>query len=56
VYAEELRARLELAGIPTQIEARVQVGPFKTRQEADAAREKLRALGMETGILTAVKR
>ncbi|MDO8933749.1 MAG: SPOR domain-containing protein [Rhodocyclaceae bacterium] len=56
VNAEELRAKLELAGIPTQIEARVQVGPFKTRQEADAAREKLRALGMETGILTAVKR
>lgn len=54
--AEELRAKLELAGIPAQIEARVQVGPFKTRQEADLAREKLRALGMETGILTAIKR
>lgn len=54
--AEELRAKLELAGIPTQIEARVQVGPFATRQEADAAREKLRALGMEAGMLTAVKR
>lgn len=54
--AEELRAKLELAGIPTQIEARVQIGPFSTRQEADAAREKLRALGMETGILTAVRR
>jgi len=54
--AEELRAKLELAGIPTQIEARVQVGPFATRQEVDAAREKLRALGMEEGILTAIKR
>ena len=54
--AEELRAKLELAGIPAQIEARVQIGPFRTRQEADLAREKLRALGMETGILTAVKR
>lgn len=54
--AEELRAKLELAGIPSQIEARVQVGPFRTRQEADNAREKLRALGMETGILTALKK
>ncbi|HET7796604.1 MAG TPA: SPOR domain-containing protein, partial [Nevskia sp.] len=54
--AEDLRAKLELAGVPTQIEARVQVGPFPTREEADAAREKLRALGMETGILTAIKR
>lgn len=54
--AEELRAKLELAGVPAQIEARVQVGPFATRQEADAAREKLRALGLETGILTAIKR
>ena len=54
--AEELRAKLELAGIPSQIEARVQVGPFATRQEADVAREKLRAMGMETGILTAIKR
>jgi DedD protein len=54
--AEELRAKLELAGIPAHIEARVQVGPFATRQEADAAREKLRALGMDEGILTAVRR
>lgn len=54
--AEEFRAKLELAGVPAQIEARVQVGPFATRQEADAAREKLRALGLEPGILTAIKR
>jgi DedD protein len=54
--AEELRAKLEMAGIPSQIEARVQVGPFATREEADAAREKLRSLGMDTGILTAIKR
>lgn len=54
--AEELRAKLELAGIPAQIEARVQVGPFRSRAEADAAREKLRAMGMETGILTAIRR
>lgn len=54
--AEELRAKLELAGIPVQIEARVQVGPFKSREEAAAAREKLQALGMEPGILTAIRR
>jgi DedD protein len=54
--AEELRARLELNGIPAQIEARVQVGPFATREEADAARAKLRALGLEGGILTATRK
>ncbi|MDP2795108.1 MAG: SPOR domain-containing protein [Sulfurisoma sp.] len=54
--AEELRAKLELNGIPAQIEARVQVGPFKTREEADAAREKLRALGLDSGILTAIRK
>jgi len=52
--AEELRAKLELNGIPAQIEARVQVGPFKTREEAAAAREKLRAIGLDNGILTAI--
>lgn len=54
--AEELRAKLELAGIPAQIEARVQVGPFKTREEADAARQKLRAIGLDDGILTAIRK
>jgi len=54
--AEELRAKLELNGIPSQIEARVQVGPFKTREAAEAARDKLRALGMEPGVLVALKK
>ena len=54
--AEELRAKLELNGIPSQIEARVQVGPFKSREEAEAARTKLRALGMEPGVLVAIKK
>lgn len=49
-HAEELRARLMLNGIPSTLEARVQVGPFKTRAEAEAAREKLKALGVD-GIL-----
>ena len=39
------------AGIPATIEARVQVGPFKTRAEANAARAKLNALGIESVLL-----
>lgn len=54
--AEDLRAKLELNGIPSQIEARVQVGPFATRQEAEAAREKLRALGLDGGMLVAARK
>ena len=53
--AEELRAKLELNGIPSQIEARVQVGPFKDRQETERMREKLKQLGMEPGLVVAVK-
>lgn len=54
--AEDLKAKLELNHIPAQIEARVQVGPFKTRQEAEEARTKLAALGLEPGILVAQKK
>lgn len=54
--AEELRAKLELNGVPSQIEARVQVGPFRTRAEAEQMRDKLKQLGMETGMVVAVKR
>jgi len=54
--AEELRAKLELAGLPTQIETRVQVGPFTNKREADVARQKLKALGMEPGLLMAVRK
>ncbi|MDP1605902.1 MAG: SPOR domain-containing protein [Rhodocyclaceae bacterium] len=49
--AEELVARLQQAGIPAQIESRVQVGPFASRAEADAARAKLKSLGMADGLL-----
>lgn len=49
--AEELHAKLLLEGIPSSIEARVEVGPFKTRAEADTAREKLKALGVDTVLL-----
>jgi DedD protein len=54
--AEELRAKLELQGIPSTIEARVQVGPFKTREEIESARAKLRALGMDPGIMISMRK
>lgn len=54
--AEELRAKIEAANIPVQIEARVQVGPFATKAEAEAARTKLTALGVDPGILTATRK
>lgn len=46
--AEELHARLTLSGVASTLETRVQVGPFKTRQEAEAAQAKLKELGVET--------
>lgn len=55
-HAEELRAKLELNGIPAQIEARVQVGPFANREEAEQMRDKLRKLGLEGGVLVATKK
>ncbi len=50
-HAEELHARLTLEGIPSTIEARVQVGPFKNREEAEATRVKLKALGIDAVML-----
>lgn len=54
--AEELRAKLELAGVPASIEARVRAGPFASRAEADEARSKLQAMGLTQAILISVKR
>lgn len=45
--AEELHARLINAGIPATLETRVQVGPFKTREQAEAARAKLKEMGVD---------
>ena len=53
--AEELRAKLEKAGIKATIEARVSIGPFATRAEADAARAKLRELGIDEALLVGMK-
>lgn len=52
--AEELHARLALSGVPSSVETRVQVGPFRTRQEAEQAQQKLREQGIET-VLVAPK-
>jgi DedD protein len=49
--AEELHAKLEKAGIPSYVESRVHVGPFKTQKEADEARRKLKELGLGPGLL-----
>ncbi|WP_371323544.1 SPOR domain-containing protein [Dechloromonas sp. ZY10] len=49
--AEELHAKLTLSGVPSTLETRVQVGPFRTRQEAEAAQAKLRGLGIDTVLM-----
>lgn len=46
--AEELHAKLTLSGVPSSVETRVQVGPFRTREEAEAAQAKLRELGIDS--------
>lgn len=53
--AEDLRAKLELNGIPATIEARVHVGPFASREEVEAARAKLKELGLDGGLLLTMK-
>ncbi|MCF8177414.1 MAG: SPOR domain-containing protein [Sulfuritalea sp.] len=53
--AEDLRAKLEKNGIPASIEARVHAGPFASRAEADAARNKLKELGILDSLLITLK-
>lgn len=48
--AQELHDRLEQNGIPATIDARVRIGPFATRAEAEAARAKLKILGIDEAI------
>ena len=52
--AQELMTKLQKGGVPAQIEARVQVGPFKNKAEADLARKKLDAMGLDAGLLMAI--
>jgi len=54
--AEELRSKLALAGIPSQVETRVQLGPFRTREEALKAQQTLKTLGMTQGLLVPPKK
>lgn len=49
--AKQLQSRLAQHGIPSHTETRVQIGPFKSRAEADRAREKLKSLGITAVIL-----
>ncbi len=49
--AEELLTKLQQAGIPAQIESRVQAGPFASKAEADVTRAKLKAFGIDDGLL-----
>lgn len=44
--AKQLQAKLAEHGIPSHTETKLQVGPFNTKAEADAAQVKLKALGM----------
>jgi DedD protein len=44
--AKQLQSQLAEHGIPSHTETRVQIGPFKSREEADRAREKLKKLGI----------
>lgn len=53
--AEDVRARLAASGIPSQLEVRVHVGPFRTRAEADQARMQLRKLGLDSAPPAAVR-
>lgn len=48
--AKQLQAKLAEHGIPSHTETRVQIGPFKTRAEAEQAKEKLKTLGI-TGVI-----
>ena len=54
--AADLRAKLELNGITSSIEARVHAGPFKSREEAELARAKLKELGLDGGLLLTLKK
>lgn len=53
--AEELHATLAMNGVPSTMEARVQLGPFKTLKEAEVARQKLKELGIDALLIPPAK-
>jgi DedD protein len=54
--AEAMRARLDAQGIPTVLEARLRVGPYATREEAQAAQARLKELGFAPGAVLSPRR
>ncbi|KFB69146.1 MAG: cell division protein FtsN [Candidatus Accumulibacter vicinus] len=52
--AEAMQARFVAEGIPASIEVRLQLGPFRTRAEAEVARQKIKGLGID-GLITVGK-
>ncbi len=52
--AEAMQAKFAAEGIPASIEVRLQLGPFKTRAEAEVARQKIKGLGVD-GLITVGK-
>ena len=44
--ADKLLSRLSAAGIPARLETRIQVGPFKNKDEAELMMRRLRELGV----------
>jgi DedD protein len=53
--AEEWQVRLAREGIPATVETRLRIGPFRTRAEAENARRKIKALGIETAATLSIK-
>lgn len=49
--AKQLQAKLAEYGIPSHTETKLQVGPFNTKAEAEAAREKLKNLGIGSVVI-----
>jgi len=52
VNARELVNRLQAAGVQARMETRVQVGPFRNRQEAERARGAIERLGVKGVVAT----
>jgi len=52
--AEAIQAKFAAEGIPASIEVRLQLGPFRTRAEAEVARQKIKGVGID-GLITVGK-
>lgn len=54
--AQALHDKLVQNGIPATLETRVQVGPFNSQAEAEVARAKMQALGIDGLLLPPLPR